>query len=177
MQKRPPVKQGYFCVGVITAAHGIKGEVTVKLFTSSPESIHEYGTLFDENDVPFHIQNVKFSKKGALVAFENVRSRNEAERLMKTYLYVSDEFLPQLDENDMFLDDLVGTSVYFENGDKVGVIRSHFDNGAHTVVQIKRTEAGVKDILIPYTDGFILEADVEAKKIVVSDMVEDFFDL
>lgn len=177
MHKRPPQKQGYFCVGVITAAHGIKGEVNVKLFTENLERLQEYGTLFDINDVPFSVLQAKNSKKGVLVRFDGVETRNDAEKLAQTYLYVSNDFLPELDENDMFLDELVGTAVYFEQGAKVGVIRSHFNNGAHTVIQIKRTESGLKDILIPFSDDYVLSTDRSNKKIIVSDLVKDFFDL
>ena len=177
MHKRPPVKEGFFCAGVITAAHGLRGEVTVKLFIANPQSIFEYGTLFSLDDVPFSVSKAKLTPKGALIHFDGVTNRNEAEKLLKTYLYVSDDYLPTLDENDMLLDQLVGTAVLFESGERVGVIRSHFDNGAHTVIQIKRTELQTKDILIPYTDEYILKSDIDAQVVTVHDDVADFFDL
>jgi 16S rRNA processing protein RimM len=177
MPNQPPKKENFFCVGVVTAAHGIKGEVTVKPFVASPEGFGKYGTLFNVNDVPFSILRSKVASKGVLIHFEGVNTRNDAERLQKTYLYASTDYLPELDENDMFLDDLIGTAVYSENDKKIGVIRSHFDNGAHTVIQIKRTEAGVKDVMIPFADDYILSVDPEEKRLVVSDLIEDFFDL
>lgn len=177
MSKQPPKKESFFCVGVVTAAHGIKGEVTVKPFIAYPKDFTNYGTLFNADDVPFLIQKSKVVSKGVLIHFEGVNTRNDAERLQKTYLYVSNDHLPELDENDMFLDDLVGTAVYFENGEKVGVIRSHFDNGAHIVVQIKRTEPNTKDILVPFSDGYIISVNPDDKTLLVSELVEDFFDL
>tara|TARA_R110000868_G_scaffold262401_2_gene521043 strand:- start:22779 stop:23333 length:555 start_codon:yes stop_codon:yes gene_type:complete len=175
--RRPDHKEGFFCVGVVATAHGIKGEVTLKAFTEIPEDIVEYGTLVNMQDVPFSISSFRATSKGLITRLKGVNTRNDAERLRGMYLYASNDALPELDENDMYLDDLIGTKVLREDGSLFGTIRNHFDNGAQTIIAVKVPETGKKDVLLPFTDNVVLAADAEASTITVSEMADQFAEL
>lgn len=171
--RHPENKEGFFCVGVIATAHGIKGEVTLKTFIEMPENILDYGTLVNMHDVPFSISKFRPTTKGLIARLKGVQTRNDAEKLRGTCLYASNDMLPEL-ENDMYLDDLIGTKVYREDDSFFGTIRSHFDNGAQTIIAVKMPETGKKDVLLPFTDGVILEINSENSTIIVSQMADEF---
>ncbi|MFT7433155.1 MAG: 16S rRNA processing protein RimM [Alphaproteobacteria bacterium] len=171
--RRPDKKDGFFCVGVIATAHGIKGEVTFKTFIEKPEDILDYGTLVNMQDVPFSISNFKVTTKGLITRLEGVKTRNDAERLRGMYLYASNDMLPDLEDN-MYVDDLIGTKVYREDGTLFGTIRNHFDNGAQTIIAVKIPEEGKRDVLLPFTDDVVLAVDQAAATITVSEMADEF---
>jgi 16S rRNA processing protein RimM len=77
-------------MGVITGAHGIKGEVRVKSFTAEPEAIAAYGALEDERGGRRLALTLTGTVRGMLIArVEGVSDRNAAERLKGTRLYLS----------------------------------------------------------------------------------------
>ena len=174
MRRTPPKKDGFFCVGVIATAHGIQGEVVVKTFTEEPESILDYGTLVNFDDVPFSFASIRSSAKGLLARLEGVKSRNDAEKLRGTCLYASNDELPELGDDNVYLSEIIGITLLREDGSIFGKIRNHFDNGAHTVIAVKMPEEGVKDVLLPFTDDVILKVDHDERTIVVSEMADQF---
>ena len=76
-------------VGVIVGAHGIKGEVKLKSFTSEPMSIGRYGPLQSASGQQFEITKLKAAKDDFIASLKNVNDRNEAETLKGTELFVA----------------------------------------------------------------------------------------
>tara|TARA_B000000441_G_scaffold115009_1_gene86376 strand:- start:284 stop:562 length:279 start_codon:yes stop_codon:yes gene_type:complete len=82
------------CLGVIIGPHGIKGAVRVKSFTEIPESIAEYGTLHDKNGKSFDLR-LDGQSKGLLIAsIKGMTTRNQAEVLKGTELFIKRKLLP-----------------------------------------------------------------------------------
>ena len=87
--------QARILLGVVTAAHGIKGEVKVKTFTQSPEGLRAYGPVSVEDGRKFEITALRSSKSDeAVVCFAGVADRSAAERLKGQRLYVPRAALP-----------------------------------------------------------------------------------
>ena len=82
-------------VGVIVGAHGIKGEVKLKSFTSEPLSIGRYGPLQSSSGQKYEITRLKAAKDDFIASLKNVNDRNEAETLKGVELFVSREKLPE----------------------------------------------------------------------------------
>ena len=80
-------------VGVIVGAHGIKGEVKLKSFTSDPLSIGRYGPLQSTSGQNFEITKLKAAKDDFIANLMSVGDRNEAEALKGTELFVAREKL------------------------------------------------------------------------------------
>ena len=90
------------CLGVIAAAHGIKGHVKIKAFTEDPESIIKYGELVDDNQKTVSVvQFLKNSPTTGIATISGVTTRNAAELLKGTKLYVHQNQLPTLSENEI----------------------------------------------------------------------------
>ncbi len=107
-------------VGVIVGAHGIKGEVKLKSFTSDPLSIGRYGPLQSSSGKQFEISKLKAAKDDFIASLKNVNDRNEAETLKGVELFVAREKLPKLKTHEAYAHDLMGLDVVLENGTTLG---------------------------------------------------------
>jgi len=95
-------------VATIVAAHGIKGEVKIKSFTSDPKAFSTYGPLQDAEGRVFEITKAKFGKDEFICTLKNVTDRNAAEALRGTELFIAREKLPALKEGEVYLSDVQG---------------------------------------------------------------------
>lgn len=175
--RTPPKREGFFCVAVIVNAHGIKGEVMLKSFTEVPEDFTNYGDLVDAHGSSFVFTHVRAASKGLIARIQGISNRNDAEALRHSYIYASEDERPQLNNDDAYLDDLIGMPVEREDGSVFGTIKGHFDNGAQLVLVIKHPESGQKDILIPFIEDMIDAVDHDEGVIVVTDFAEQMADI
>ena len=175
--RQPPKKEGFFCVAVVSGAHGIRGDVVVKSFTDYPEDFANYGVLEDISGTPFSFAAIRHTSKGFLVKFSHVTDRNMAEALRGCYLYASADMLENPSEDEVYLDDVISYKVYRENGSFFGDVIGHFDNNAHIVLTIKHPEPGHKNILIPFTNEMITKIDHEKRMLIVTDFAEQMVDI
>ena len=91
-------------LGQISAAHGIRGEVTIRTFTATPEAIAAYGPLTDKSGLrSFTVKVVRVTDKGVVARISGVGDRNGAEALRGTELYVDRAALPQIAEAEYYM--------------------------------------------------------------------------
>ena len=96
-------------MAAVTGAQGLKGEVKIKLFTASPDVLPHYGMLHTGAGRRLQITAIRSTKKGeAVISFEGVRDRNEAEALKGVELFVDRAALPATDEDEFYHADLIG---------------------------------------------------------------------
>src|SRR5579863_44106 len=111
------------CVGQIGAAHGVRGEVRLRSFTSDPHAIAGYGPLETEDGRIFEIETMRPAKDHFVARLSGICDRNAAEQLSNTRLYVPRERLPEPDEPDEFYHaDLIGLAVLDPAGKSLGTI-------------------------------------------------------
>lgn len=155
----------WVCVGVIVGAHGIRGEVRVKCFTDDPEDLDQYGPLWDEGGKhPFKARVVGVSKGLALVALEGVTDRNRAESLKGVRLNISRDALPEADEDEFMVADLVGATAQTSAGEVLGSVKGVYNFGAGDVLEIMGPKGS---LMVPFTRQVVPEVDVAARKVVV----------
>ena len=175
-QKSPPVKEGFFCVGVILGGHGIKGEVIVRPFTEDESGITAYATPVTLEGSEMHLSGLRSTKKGVIARLKGVPDRTEADKLRGTYLYVANEKLPQEDEDSIYFKELTGMKVANEDMSVFGVVDYVFETAANAVMEI--TVEGMKDkVLLPFTKDVVLKIDRENNQIIVGEMAQQFLEL
>jgi len=123
-------------VAVITGAHGIKGEVKVKSFTSDPKMFSSYGPLTAKDDRVFEITKAKFAKDDFICTLKNVTDRNQSEALKGTELFVAREKLPKLPEGEFYLHDLHGKDVVAD-GKNIGKVSGFQNFGAGELMELE----------------------------------------
>lgn len=133
--------QKLILAGVISAAHGIAGNVVIRSFTSPLENLAKL-PLFDGSVKPIKIKLLKTHKTGEIICkIEGCNNRNEAEALVKTKLYCLRSDLPEIDDTDEFyIEDLKGLKLIThegENENEIGVIVNIFDFGGGAIAEVK----------------------------------------
>lgn len=151
----------YVCVGCITGAHGIKGCVKVRSFTEDPLHMNAYGPLLDEEgQFLFDLEPLHMAKDTVLVArIEGVTSREAAEKLKNTNLYVPRSVLPEVEEETYYHSDLIGLTVLDSNKTPVGHVKEVHDFGAGILLEIE--QAGQKTFLIPFKQETVPVVDLK----------------
>jgi 16S rRNA processing protein RimM len=153
-------------VGVIVGAHGIKGEVKLKSFTSEPLSIGRYGPLQSSSGQSFEITKLKTAKDDFIASLKGLVDRNEAEVLKGVELFVGREKLPKLKDNETYAHDLMGLDVMLENGSKLGKLVGVPNYGAGDLLEVA-IDGNSETVLIPFTNAFVPQDDFTNGRITV----------
>ena len=150
-------------LAAVTGAHGVTGEVRLKLFGEGWESLKAHKTF---NDGALTLSKVRSDNKGGAIArFVEVTDRTAAEGLRGTTLSVARDALPALDEGEFYHSDLLGLTVVSEAGEPLGTVVAVENFGATDIVEIER-ESG-KRFMVPLTPEAVPEWNDE--RLVVSE--------
>lgn len=132
-------------VGVIVGAHGIRGAVRVKSFTANPADLVKYGTLYSRDQVRAFNAKLLFDKGSVvIVKFKDVDTRNQAEALVKTELFVEKDKLPEVAEGEYYYTDLINLNVFTSKNEPYGRIIAVHNFGAGDIVEIQLEGSTVK---------------------------------
>lgn len=149
-------------VGVITATHGVRGEVKVFPTTDDParfKTAQELVLDTGRERLSFKIQNVKFFKQFVILKFEGIDNINDIEKYKKCPLLVSRKDAVPLKEDEYFIADMIGLSVMTEDGELLGTLKDVIVTGANDVYVIASERYG--EVLIPAIKECILEVDIK----------------
>ena len=160
-------------VGAITGAHGIRGEVKLKSFTAEPAAIASYSPLETATGQKLEIARLRAQKDGFIAILKGVTDRNAAEALKGAELFVARDRLPEPEDDEVYVHDLIGLPVRLADGTLLGEIVDVADYGAGDLIDVKVMNR--KDtVLIPFASNYVLEADGEK---VVVDLPEGYLDV
>ena len=155
-------------LGAISGAQGIRGEVIIRSFTEIPENVGAYGPLTNsEGTVTFDLKVLRSSKKGIIARIKGVDSRNKAEELKGTELFVLASLLPEPDDDAIYYRDLTGLKVVDEADSLIGEITSVQNFGAGDLLEIKFAGSEQTEFL-PFHDDYIIDISLENGKIIIN---------
>ena len=152
-------------LAAVTGAHGVTGEVRLKLFGEGVAGLKRY-RVFNElgNDSTLTLEKLKDDGKGGAIArFAEVTDRNTAEKLRGTALTVPRSALPPLADGEYYHADLIGLTVVDPGGAVLGRVRAIHDHGAGDILDVAGP-AGA--LLIPFTRAAVPTIDLAAGRIV-----------
>jgi 16S rRNA processing protein RimM len=155
-------------LAVVTGAHGVTGEVRLKLFGEGVATLRQYRAF---NDGTITLKKLRDDNKGGAIArLEGVADRNVAEALRGTELTVPRSALPELGEGEYYHADLIGLPVISDGGEPLGTCVSVENFGAGDIIEIERPGADGKRgkrFMVPMTQQAVPEWD--AARIVVTE--------
>lgn len=154
-------------LGEIGAAHGIRGEVSIRTFTEDPADIAAYGALSDKSGKrTFKIANLRVTAKSVIARLDGVDDRTAAEKLRNTGLYVKRGQLPDLAPGAFYYEDLAGLSAVHPDGSGLGTIAGVVNFGAGDLVEIARP--GEREtLLVPFTKEAVPVVDLDAGRVTI----------
>ncbi|MEL6773471.1 MAG: ribosome maturation factor RimM [Pseudomonadota bacterium] len=159
------------CVGAIAGAFGVRGEVRLKSFCAEPEAIATYGPVESEDATRrFKIRITRPVKGGLAARLSDIATREQAEALRGTRLYVARDRLPSLPDDEFYHADLIGLEVRDTGGAVLGRVRAIHDHGAGDVLEV--AEGPAAGLMLPFTRWAVPTVDLAAG-ILIADPPED----
>jgi len=140
-------------LAAIAGAHGVRGEVRLKLFGEGAESLRAF-SHFEVGDRRLTLKSVRPANQSAVATFAEITTREGAEALRGTLLTVPRSALPPLGEGEYYHHDLIGLAVVATTGSAVGVVVAVENFGAGDILEIERpAEPGKKAqrFMVPMT--------------------------
>lgn len=153
-------------LGHIGRAHGIKGAFRIHPASGravqTAEALSNKPALFIAG-VAHRVRSMRSEKDDLLVEIESVNDRNASEALRSSEVFVDRELLPPPDENELYLADLVGCAVVYEDGREIGIVTGSYDSGGNEVLIV---DGKGRELLLPWVDVMIVEVDLPGRRIV-----------
>ena len=150
-------------IGKIVGAHGVKGANKISVYIDSL-TIFEPGTDLlirssDGSEKSHKISWVKPHSRGALLALEDITSREQAKELIGSKLFIKRAKLPKLEEGAYYWFDLIGLEVYTTDNQYLGCLDSIIETGANDVYVVYQDN---REILIPALESVVRSVDIES---------------
>ena len=139
-------------LAVIIGAHGVTGEVRLKLFSAD---LKAYPTL-QGGGRAFTLKSIRPGSNGAVARFAEIADRNAAEALRGTELAVPRSALPPLDDGEYYHIDLIGLPCLVD-GQKIGTAVLVEDFGAGDVLEIEKPDG--KRFMVPIAKAVTVEPE------------------
>ncbi|HWA23904.1 MAG TPA: ribosome maturation factor RimM [Caulobacterales bacterium] len=158
----PP--ENLILVGAITGAFGVRGELRVKSFTAALEDVCAYGPLLDESGaLVLTPKSWRPLKDAVAMTAKEVKTREQAEAMRGTALYVPREALPAPEEDEFYAADLIGCAVVSVSGAPLGEVTAVTDYGAGDMLEIVLNGAVWR---LPFTQENTPQIDLKSRRII-----------
>ncbi|MDP9206038.1 MAG: ribosome maturation factor RimM [Gemmatimonadota bacterium] len=173
----------YAIVGLIRKAQGIRGEVVVEPLTDKPDVVFATGSRVfagtsdgdlaivrdmrgAEETPTLTVSRSKPFKNGLIVQFEELQDRDSAELWRGRYLLAPFSELPPLQEDEVYLHDLIGMTVARGTGERLGTVTTFYELPQGIMLDVQ-THRG--SVIIPYRPEIIVRTDIGKRTIVIND--------
>jgi 16S rRNA processing protein RimM len=147
-------------LAAVAGAHGVKGELRLKLFSDSIESLSRHERLF-VGGAERRLLSIR-DGKSPVVRFEGVDDRSAAEALRGSLIEVDRSSLPPLEEGEYYHSDVIGLPAVDREGKSVGKVIAIENYGAGDLLEVELE--GGRTSLIPFMRGI---ADLEDGRILL----------
>jgi len=163
----PKIFAGFHCVGWISSAHGIRGELFVRLYAGVADWQEAAEDLFllppSGTDLKkFKKIKLQPHKDGLIARLEGVDDRTLAETFTKAGVYVREEILQSPPGEPVFLKQIEGFEVTSPRGEVLGRIVGFASNGPQDLLRVQ-TASG--EALVPLVDAFLVHIDFDKQQV------------
>ncbi len=166
------MKDGQVVLGRAVGAHGLRGEVRVRIFGDDLENLARHSEIWlassesDPKPRGFVVKGVGSGRaREARLALEGVEDRDAAQELKGLLVLGTADNLEPLPEGEYYWHELVGCRVESREGRVIGTVREIWETGAHDVLVVE-AEDGRQHLISPARE-LVPEIDPEAGRIVV----------
>ena len=158
-------------LGRLMKPHGIKGAIRVEYYAESPELLEKPLMLRAGRFAPRPVRIREWSlwKDQLILNIEGVDDRTQAEQMRGQELLIDASFLPEAEDDEPYVRDLLGLTVKLENGEVVGELEDvDFPAGQEMWIIRAPESAGGYEILLPAVPEFVLDIDLSAEVVTIA---------
>ena len=130
-------------VGQVAGGFGVKGEVRVTAYTAEPMALLSYGPLLRaDGSVGLTLTSARPDKNGVVGRAKEIATKEQADALRGLKLHIPRDRLPEPDEDEFYLADLVGLEARDPEGVVLGSVRAVQNFGADDMLEIAPATGG-----------------------------------
>lgn len=154
------------CIGAISGAFGVNGEVRLKSFTAIPQDIATYSPLTSEDgQESFEITLKRPIPNGFAARLSGVSTKEQADALRGLRLFTARDRLPNLPDDEYYHTDLIGMSVYDGGGTLLGTVKDVLNHGAGDLLEVQLPKSS-ETVFLPFTNDAVPTVDLASGRIV-----------
>lgn len=155
------------CIGAIAGSFGVAGDVRLKSFCTEPEAIAGYGPLYNEDGSrSFTIRLTRPVAGGLGARLSGVATKEQADALKGTSLFVDRARLPVLPDDEFYHADLIGMAAHDPGGTRIGTVQAIHNHGAGDLLEL--AGPGLKhSLVVPFTRAVVPSVDLAARRVIV----------
>ncbi len=153
-------------IGTIVGTHHLLGSVKMNSIFQDTDLIIGEKVLLEKEDKRrlLTIRNIKkLNEKKFIVDFDEIRGIEAAKELNGFQMKIRRDLLPEKNENEFYIKDLLGVEV-FSGEEKIGNIIDVMETAAHNILIIEDVLNG-KEVMVPLVDEFIKKIDFKNNRI------------
>jgi 16S rRNA processing protein RimM len=152
-------------VGRVAGAFGVKGDVRITTFTADPAALLDYKTLLREDGGrALTLASGRTAKGGLVARAAEVATREQAEGLRGLKLFIPRDVLPEPEEDEFYVADLVGLDVETPAGESLGKVRSVHDFGAGDLIEVAPPQGATW--WLPFTKEAVPQIRLAERKVI-----------
>jgi len=138
-------------VAQVAGGFGVKGEVRVTAYTAEPMALMSYGPLLRaDGSVGLSLISARPEKAAVVGRAKEIATKEQADALCGLKLYIQRDRLPEPDEDEFYLADLVGVEARDPDGVALGTVKAVQNFGADDMLEIAPA-AGGPSWYLPFT--------------------------
>lgn len=165
----------YVELGYIARAHGLRGDVRIKLYNEASEifDVVKHVYLSGPGEQPLRKIGVLSIRPGGserLARLKGAEDRNAADALVGAKVLVAREQLPPLEPDEYYHFELIGLKVVDESGAGLGVVEDVFAGPSNDIYTVRLTDG--REVLVPAIGVFIGDIDLSAGTMVLLNLPE-----
>ena len=149
--------------------HGLKGYIKVKSFLENPKDLFNFDK-YVINKVSFSSLQLKFNKKSIFICkLPGINSVEEAKNFVKADIFICRSSLPETDEDEIYINDLISFNVELESGLCLGELIRFYDFGGGPIITVKQ---GNEEKMLPFSKNFIININQDLRLITLSSSIK-----
>lgn len=166
---RNPAKSDTLELGYVSGVFGVRGEVRLFLhnresdFFGQARAVTLVSPSGEERDA--ELKTRPGAGRRVIGRLTGIADRTAVEALIGWRIRVAVDSLPQPDDDEFYVHQILGAQVFVEDR-AVGTVKTVHDSGPHTVFEVSMDAGGVG--YVPAIESHLLELDVENKRLVVA---------
>jgi len=159
-------REGYFYLGKIVKAHGLKGTVQVLLDASNPDDYLDLESIFVEYKqrlIPFFIEDFSLQGKNkGLLKLEDLDTIEKAQPYCSSSLYIKEDEVSENDHDEAAFFEVIGYAIIDQNLGNLGIVSDYYEKVGQDLMAF---EYKGQEILVPVDESIVLEINADTQTV------------